>query len=155
MTFFGRPVRCWFFRCKRILDISEQRLTIVPAQGHRSVAALCDEHFRALDRATRVPFWRRWKPPEVHGKRTEEHVLGEFFRDNRLYVTQHFAALSPTQMVYVLVHETIHWWLVNEFGMMSSQAFDVFFEIPLHVLGGESWATWMLNTLDETHQSFK
>ena len=151
MTFFGRPVRCWFFRCKRILDVSEQRLTLVPVQGHRCVVALCEKHFRALDRATRVRFWHRWKSPVIRGKRVNDKKLyALMYRNNLLYVTQHFAWLTPAQMVYVLVHETVHWWLGNEFGVVSSQAFDLFYNKPLRVLGGETWETCLLHTISDT-----
>lgn len=148
---FNRPVRCSWKRCHRVLAEGETRMTLTYFEGHRYVMALCPWHYALLDRANRIRFWRRHRYPSIKGARVGPHLIYASYtqKPNVIIVTEHFAHGEQPEMVYHLTHETIHWVLAREFGLLTSMSFDIFYKQPLQVLGGHSLHTWMLNSLFE------
>ena len=146
----NRIVRCAWKRCKRLLEPGEARLTY--AKGGRQLIALCPWHFSVIDGANRLRFWRRHRMPQVYAARVEDgSVVNAYYlqKVNEFSVTQIFADLEPEQQVYVLSHETLHWVLARDFGLLTSISLDIFYKQPLHVLGHHSLHTWELNRLYE------
>ncbi len=157
MLKFNRPVLCSWRRCHKVLEDGEQRLTLTWFEGHRYITALCSWHFSLLDRANRIRFWRRHRRPDIAGTRVGRHLIYAMYtqKPNVITVTEHFAHEDGPQQIYHLTHETLHWVLSREFGMMSSISLDVFYKQPLKVLGGHSLHTWMLNSLYEQTETPK
>lgn len=152
---FNRTVLCSWKRCYRVLEKDEQRLTLMPIEGHRYIMALCPRHYSLLDRTNRIRFWRRHRRPDIRGMRIGRALVYAFYQQkgNMLTVTEHFAHQEPEQQVYVLSHETLHWVLAREFGLLTSMSLDIFYKVPLRVLGGHSLHTWMLNSLYEVTEA--
>ena len=148
---FNRPVLCSWRRCRRVLEEGEQRFSLKYHEGHRYIVALCPWHYSLLDRANRIRLWRRHRTLVIKGTRVGPPLIYAFYqqKDNVLTVTEHFAHAEPQQQVYVLSHETVHWILAREFGLLTSISFDIFYKQPLTCLGGHSLHTWSLNALYE------
>lgn len=155
MLGFNRSVLCSWRRCRRVLEEWEQRLTLKYFEGRRCITALCPYHYDLLDKVGRIRFWRRHRRPGIKGARVGSHNVDAFYmpKPNMITVTEHFAHAEPQYQVYVLSHETIHWILAREFGLLTSMSFDVFYKQPLRVLGGHSLHTWGLNSLYEATEA--
>jgi hypothetical protein len=103
-----------------------------------------------LNAVTRIRFWRRKRVPSIETMRVEEDILVDAAYDpngNRIIVMPRFAENEQEKMVYILAHETVHWILNREFGLVTSLSFDILYKRPLHCLGHHSLMTYELNLL--------
>ena len=134
---------CEIRRCKR----DSSRLTLKGGLGTRVIAHICTFHWNLVSFLT-AP--RRFSAFWTHRLKTVQVgnlVLFALHKGGTIYVTEHFATLTPEQMVYVLSHEMLHHILNRDEGLLTSIALDIFYKRPLTCLRGHSIHTFLLNQI--------
>ena len=138
---------CEIRRCKR--DAS--RLTFKGGLGTRVIAHICTFHWNLVSFLTAPWRFTALWTHRLKTMRVDDNLaLFALHKGGTIYVTEHFATLTPEQMVYVLSHETLHHILNRDKGLLTSIALDIFYRRPLTCLRGHSIHTWNLNMLYPT-----
>ena len=143
---------CEWKQCKRPI----KQYTLTGKLGKSERIALCAWHFKFLDAVNRINFWRRNQDPAIAVQRIIEGedvgvVAAYDMRKNTILFSPRLAALSPEHQVYVFSHETAHWILCREFGLLTSMCYDLIYNKPLRCLGYmtlQEYETEGLNTSD-------
>jgi hypothetical protein len=111
----------------------------------RGLVASCKWHFRVMDRLTRTN-----RTPEIIAANFPKECYAMVWKRGRtltVYLTRLFCPLTREAQVYVLAHESVHVWLVQNFGLASSLAFDSIYRRPLHCLGHRSMMAFEVDQL--------
>lgn len=149
---FNAPLRspiCLRKRCKRPATAF---ILAGPITADPRLFRVCDWHFRLLDRANRLHFWQRG-PPKVKTMHTDRKFLFAAYdsKKDTIVLTQNFATLTTERMLFALAHEAVHRVITRDVGKMTSIAFDIIYQRPLHCLGHHTLQTYELNLM--TRQS--
>lgn len=142
--------RCFFVRCKRPIEPGDK----IVLMG-MDYAPMHKRHAKHLNFVARVRL--RWAgSPGIAQEAVEQrpgwNICGRYeLARNLIFLNPTFWELTPSQAVYLVSHETLHWVLSREFGVVASFQFDGLYHRGLRCLDGRSIHEFELNRLHESY----